>query len=132
MRARRAVALLLGLALLPAHAAARPRVVITVPADRLAAAEALAHTPGASLGRSVELPAADLGLGGPLRAGACAAPGLSLSLRPSPAGALLRLRVDLAASGPMPRRLRTRCAVFEGDVQRDVRVVIRRVAAAGT
>lgn len=132
MRALCAAALLLCLALLPARALARPRVVITVPADRLAAAAALAHTPGASLGRSVELPAAALGLAGPLRPGACAAPGLSLSLRPSAAGELLRLRLDLAASGPLPWRLRTRCAVFEGDVQRDVRVVIRRVAAAGS
>ncbi len=131
MRARRAAALLLCLALPPAGAAARPRVVITVPADRLAAAEALAHTPGTSLGRSVELPVATLGLRGPLRPGACAAPGLSLSLRPSAEGALLRLRLDLAEAGPLPRRLRTRCAVVEGDVQRDVRVVIRRVAAAG-
>ncbi|MBL8614489.1 MAG: hypothetical protein JNM72_02660 [Deltaproteobacteria bacterium] len=131
MRARRAAALLLGLALLPARAAARPRVVITVPADRLAAAAALAHTPGASLGRSVELPAADLGLGGPLRPGACATPGLSLGLRPSAAGELLRVRLDLAEAGPLPWRLRTRCVVFEGDVHRDIRVVIRRVAAAG-
>lgn len=131
MRARCAAALLLGLCLLPAGAAARPRLVITVPDDRLAAAAALAHTPGASLGRSVELPAAALGLGGPLSPGACAAPGLALSLRPSPEGEVLRLRLDLAEAGALPRRLRTRCAVLEGDVQHELRVLVRRVRAEG-